>query len=117
MTPFDTPPRRCPECGTDLSDHPYDRLEPGKAAQALRKVAVLLLPVLAIAYLVQLFWGGSNLGFGTGAGYYAIAWICGPSLLLYAISRLLPRVRRVICLRCSWNQEFPIAEAARGEVR
>ncbi len=107
-----TPPRLCPECGADLSDFPYDRLEPGKAARAVRRVAVWLLPVLALAYLAQLFWGSANMGFGTGAGYFAVLWICGPSLLLYAVSRLLPKVRRVICLRCSWNQEYPARSTA-----
>ncbi len=110
------PPRLCPECGADLSDHPYDRLEPGRSARALRKIAVWLLPVLALAYLAQLFWGRGGMGFGTGAGYFAVAWICGPSLLLYAISRLLPKVRRVICLRCSWNREYPLTRTAHGRV-
>lgn len=62
---------------------------------------------MAIVYVAQLFWGNANLGFGTGAGYFALLVIGGPSLLLYAVSRLLPKRRLVICQRCSWNREYP----------
>ncbi len=109
----DTPPRICPSCGHDMSEHPYYQLRPGPLARLLRRIAMGLLPVLAVAYLSLLFFGEQNLGFGTGAGYLAIALIGGPSLLLYAVSRLLPRRRVVICLHCSWNREYP-ATASTG---
>ena len=100
------PPRFCPSCSHDLSEHPYYQTRPGTAARALRKIAMGLLPVVAIGYLLLLFFGDSDLGFGTGHGYLAVALIGGPSFLLYLVSRLLPRTRLVICLHCSWNQEY-----------
>ena len=103
-----TPPAVCPTCGIELPEFPHDQVTPSKQARALRRVAMWLIPVMTLAYLAQLFFTGSDLGFGTGAGYFAIAWICGPSLLLYLVSRLLPRVRLVICDRCSWNAEYPL---------
>lgn len=106
------PPRVCPTCGANLSDHPYAQIRPAKGAKALRRLGLWLLPVLAMTYLAQLFLGGTWLGVGTGAGYYAVLWIGGPSLVLYMVSRLLPRVRQVICLRCSWNEEYPLSRTA-----
>ena len=101
------PPRHCPTCGQDLSEHPYYQRGLSRPAKLLRRVAVWMLPLFAALYLVQLFWGEGALGFGTGAGYYAVAWIGGPSMILYALSRLFARTRIVICQRCSWNQEYP----------
>ncbi len=105
--PVDAPPRRCPACGHDMSDHPYDQPRPGPAAKLLRKIALALLPVMTAVYLAFLFFSDEDMGFGTGAGYFAIAMIGGPSLALYAVSRVLPRRRLVICLHCSWNREYP----------
>lgn len=104
-------PRTCPSCGQDLSAHPYYQPRPGPTAKMLRKIALVLLPVMAVVYLALLFLGspGMGLGFGTGHGYFAVALIGGPSLVLYAISRFFPRNRLVICLHCSWNREFPPA--------
>ena len=101
------PPRTCPSCGQDLSAHPYYQPRPGRAARLLRKIALALLPLMAMLYLSLIFRGDLNPGFGTGAGYLAVALIGGPSFLLYAISRLFPRLRLVICLHCSWNHEYP----------
>lgn len=103
----ETPPRYCPTCGQDLSEFPYYQKTPGTAAKIVRRIALGLLPAMALAYLGFLIWGTTSPGFGTGAGYFAVGVIGGPSLLLYAVSRLLPHLRDVICLRCSWNQEFP----------
>lgn len=104
---LERPPRHCPTCGQDLSEYPYYQKTPGTAAKIVRRIAVGLLPVMALVYLSFLIWGTISPGFGTGAGYFAVAVIGGPSLLLYLISRLLPQRRNVICLRCSWNREFP----------
>ena len=104
---MEKPPRKCPTCGQDLSEYPYYQRTPGPAAKVVRRIGVWLLGVMAVIYFSWLFWGSTPMGFGTGAGYFAVAVICGPSLLLYIISRLLPQRRNVICLRCSWNQEFP----------
>ncbi len=109
--PAKSPPRICPGCGIELPEFPYAQIKPAKTARAVRRVALWLIPILAVVYLGQLFLGSSSLGFGTGAGYYAVLWTCGPSLLLYLVSRLLPRVRQVICLRCSWNAEYPLTRA------
>ncbi|MFQ5350460.1 MAG: hypothetical protein ACE5EG_08470 [Thermoanaerobaculia bacterium] len=103
----DTPPPICPSCGHDMSDHPYSQDRPGPAARKLRKIALALLPVMGLVYLYLLFLSEMDMGFGTGAGYFAVALIGGPSFLLYAVSRRLPRVRLVICLHCSWNREYP----------
>jgi hypothetical protein len=83
----------------------------------LRRVALALLPLFSLLYLALLFWGDRSLGFGTGAGYYSVFWICGPSLVLYALSRLFPRTRIVICQRCSWNREYPPAPASPASER
>ena len=104
------PPRSCPPCGQDLSEHPYYQLVPSPTARLVRKVAAALLPVMAVAYLAQLFWGTVHFGFGTGHGYSALLVVAGPSLILYAISRLFPRRHLVICQRCSWNREVPASE-------
>ena len=101
------PPRICPSCGQDLSAHPYYQTRPGPAARLLRRIALVLLPVMAVVYLLLLFQGYRDLGFGTGHGYLAVGLIGGPSFLLYALSRLFPRSRLVICLHCSWNREYP----------
>ena len=106
----ETPPRYCPTCGQDLSEYPYYQQAPGPAAKIMRRIAIGLLPLMAVFYLSFLIWGEVSPGFGAGAGYFAIGVISGPSLLLYVISRLMPQRRRVICLRCSWNQKFPYQE-------
>ncbi len=104
----DEPPQFCPVCGQGLSDHPYYQEGPGRSAKMVRKIALGLMPIMAIGYLYWLFFGDTPVGFGTGHGYFAVAVIAGPSFLLYTFSRILPRVRNVICLRCSWNQEYPL---------
>lgn len=105
----DRPPRLCPSCGHDLSDHPYFQEGPGPAARQARTVAVWMVPVMAVVYFLLLFLdvAGHPWGFGAGQGYFALTIIGGPSAVLYLISRLLPRTRRVICLRCSWSREYP----------
>lgn len=103
-----TPPTICPVCQNQLSEHPYYQEGPGRLAKIVRKFAVALMPIMAALYLYWLLFGPGPMGFGLGHGYFAVAMICGPSFLLYLVSRLLPRVRNVICLRCSWNQEYPL---------
>ena len=71
---------------------------------------------MAVVYLAMLLVGNRALGFGTGHGYFAVALIGGPSLLLYALSNLMPKRRRVFCLHCSWNREFDL-EPLRNENR
>jgi hypothetical protein len=110
MPVHDAPPANCPSCGSPLSDHPFDQLVPPPAARLLHAIAWALLPLTTLLYLGLLFWGPLPMGFGTGHGYWAVAFISAPSLLLYAVSRLFPRRRLVICLRCSWNHEYPLAK-------
>ncbi|MDH3744258.1 MAG: hypothetical protein OES47_04050 [Acidobacteriota bacterium] len=107
------PPRFCPSCRQDLSEHPYYQLAPSRGAKVLHKIAAMLLPIMGIAYLALLFWGSMDLGFGTGAGYFAVVLIGGPSLVLYAISLLFPKKRLVICQHCSWNHEYPLGSSVR----
>ena len=106
---IDGPPRLCPSCGHDMSDHPYYQEGPGPAARSMQKAAVLLLPVMAGFWFLLLFLvvSGHPWGFGAVEGYWALPVIGGPSAVLYVVSRLLPRTRRIICLRCSWNREYP----------
>ena len=103
------PPRYCPACGQDLSEFPYYQPSLSPAARAIRRFALLLMPIMGLAYLGWLFWGGGPDGFGTGHGYFAVMVVCAPSLLLFLVTRLFPRRRLVICLHCSWNEEFPPA--------
>ena len=103
---METYPKQCPTCGADLSDYPYYQTVPGPVGRMLRRIAVWLLPGMALVYLSLLFAGSRALGFGTGHGYLAIAIMGGPSLVLYAVSNLLPKRRRVICLHCSWSHEY-----------
>lgn len=106
------PPENCPTCGQYLTEYPYYQVRANRPARILRRIAILLLPVMALAYLVQLFWGSAQLGFGTGHGYWALLFIGGPSLLLYTITRLFPKARIIICPRCSWNREYPFGDSA-----
>ncbi len=62
---------------------------------------------MAVVFLFQLFTGRFLSSFSVVSGYFIVAYICGPSLLVYGVSQLLPRVRRVICLRCSWYCDYP----------
>jgi amino acid transporter len=101
------PPRHCPTCGQDPSDYPYYQRGLSRPAKLLRRVALGLLPIFAALYLALIFWGTTPPPFGAGAAYYAAIWVGGPSLILYALSRLFPRTRIVICQRCSWNKEYP----------
>ncbi len=68
---------------------------------------------MALAYLAWLVWGTLPAGFGTGHGYFAVAFMGGPSAALYAISRLIPPRRLVICLRCSWSREYALHRPAK----
>lgn len=104
----DRPPQHCPACGHDLSDHPYFQEGPGPAGRLLQRAALVLLPVMALVWglLLLLDVADHPWGLGAGRGYLALPIIGGPSLVLYVASRLLPRTRRVICLRCSWNREY-----------
>ena len=38
--------------------------------------------------------------------YFIAAYIATPSLLIYSVSILFPKDRRVICLHCSWFRDF-----------
>ena len=99
-------PERCPTCNAELSEHPYYQIVPGPLGRLLRRIALWLLPCMAAVYVAMLLFGSRPLGFGTGHGYFAVAIIGGPSFLLYVLSNLVPKRRRVICLHCSWNDEF-----------
>jgi len=101
-------PERRPTCDAELSEYPFYQIVPGPFGRLLRRIAVWLLPCMALVYLAVLLLGSRALGFGTGHGYFAVALIGGPSLLLYALSNLVPKRRRVICLHCSCNQEFDL---------
>ena len=105
---IDEPPRICPSCGHDMSDHPYFQEGPGPAARTAQRVAVWLLPMMAAVWFLLLFLdvAGHPWGIGAGRGYLALPIIGGPSAISYVVSRLLPRTRRVICLHCSWNREY-----------
>lgn len=113
---IEDPPRNCPTCGQDLSEYPYYQPSLSPAAKGLRRIGLLLLPVMGLVYLFLLLSGNRGMGFGMGHGYFAATLICGPSLLLYLLSRLFPRRRKVICLRCSWNEEYPPGEKVKGRV-
>lgn len=101
------PPRLCPSCGDDLSDFPYYQLTPCPIARRLQKLAGWLLPVMGVVFVVQLFTGTFPVAFSAVSGYFIAAYIATPSLLLYAVSIVFPRDRRVICLHCSWYRDYP----------
>ena len=69
---------------------------------------------MAVIFLVQ----PSTASFGFVSGYFSLGYICIPSLLVYSVSVLMPRDRRVICLHCSWYRDYPfrwgLFEAAPG---
>ena len=106
MKPTDRPPRVCPTCGDTLGEHPYYNLRPGRSARFLRGLAAGLLPVMGILVFASLIVGGFW-ALHVASGYFFVALVCAPSLMLYSISRLLPKERRVLCLRCSWYQDYP----------
>ena len=101
------PPRHCPTCGHDLSEHPYYQLRPSPFAAKLLTIARWLLPVMAVVFLIQLYSGNFLLILSVASGYLIVAYICAPSLLLYVITLPIPRTRRVICLHCSWFHDYP----------
>ncbi len=103
------PPRHCPACSQDLSRYPYYQLIPSPFARKLLTLARALIAVMTVVFL-NLFFSGDFLPSHSGAsGYFIIAFICGPSLLIYSVTVLLPRTRRVICLRCSWFRDYPFS--------
>jgi len=101
------PPKVCPSCAQDLSDFPYYQQTPCPIARRLQKLAALLLPVMSVVFLVQMFSGAFPVSFHVASGYFIIAYVSTPSLLLVALSMLFPRDRRVICLHCSWYRDYP----------
>ncbi len=109
-TPHDhavKPPRYCPTCRQDLSQYPYYRLRPSPFARKLLTLARLLIPVMTVVFLIQFFSDSFPQSFGIVSGYLIVAYICTPSLLIYAVTLLIPRVRRVTCLHCSWYHDYP----------
>ena len=103
------PPRHCPTCGQDLSRYPYYQLKPSPFARKLLALARFFIPVMTVVFLYQFFSGNFMPSHSGVSGYFIIAYICSPSLLLYAVTVLLPRTRRVICLHCSWFQDYPFS--------
>ena len=101
------PPRHCPTCGQDLSEHPYYQLRPSPFAGKLLWLAKVLIPVMAVFFLYLFFSGNFLPSFSVVSGYFILVVICGPSLLLYSVTLLIPRTRRVICLHCSWYRDYP----------
>lgn len=55
------PSSTCPSCGADL-EVPYYQFAPSRPARVLRKTAMGLLPVMAVAFAVLLFSGKSRFG-------------------------------------------------------
>ncbi len=101
------PPRHCPACGDDLSEHPYYQLHPSPVTRRLHTLARLLLPVMTVVFFVQLATQSFMPSFSVVSGYFIVAYICAPSMLVYSVSLLMPRDRRVICLHCSWYRDYP----------
>ncbi len=101
------PPRYCPTCGDDLSDYPYYQVRPGPFARRLLTLARALLAIMAMLFLYLLFSGSSPPFYTTTSGYFIVAFVCGPSLLVYSVSLLMSRERRIICLHCSWYRDYP----------
>ena len=62
---------------------------------------------MAVLFVVHLFSESFPTRFHDALGHYIMAFVCGPSLLIYMLALPLPKQRRVICLRCSWYRDFP----------
>lgn len=101
------PPRFCPVCGQDLGDFPYYQFYPARFARRLQALAAFLLPVMGIVFVVQLFSGNFLPHFSMASGYFILLYVCTPSLLIYSVSLVIPKVHRVICLHCSWYRDYP----------
>lgn len=101
------PPRHCPVCGQDLGAYPYYQFRPAPSARRLRGLAALLLPVMGIVFLVQLYSGNFLPNNSLASGHFILLYVCTPSLLIYAISLVIPQVHRVICLHCNWYRDYP----------
>ena len=101
------PPEFCPTCGELLGDFAYYEVRPGRSARQLQAFAKLLLPVMGVLVFALLLVGGPFKNFSVVSGYFFVAVVSAPSLLFYCISCFFQRERRVICLRCSWYQDFP----------
>ena len=88
------PPRHCPACAADLSAYPYYQLVPSPFARKLLFLARLLIPVMSVVFLIHVFTIGLP-GRSVVSGYFLVAYICTPSLLVYSLTLLIPRMRRV----------------------
>ncbi len=101
------PPRHCPACGQDLSRFPYYQLRSGPLARRLRALARALIPVMAVVFVFHVFSESFPTDFHDAFGHYVMAFVCGPSMLIYTLALPFPKQRRVICLRCSWYRDYP----------
>lgn len=103
----DRPPRHCPACGQDLSRFPYYQLRSGPFARKLHALARALIPVMAVVFAIHMGSESFPTNFHNAFGHYIMAFVCGPSMVLYTLALPFPKQRRVICLRCSWYRDFP----------
>ncbi len=78
-------PRYCPTRGDDLSDYPYYQVRPGPFARRLLTLARALLAIMAMVFLYMLFSGSFLPFYSTTSGYFIVAFVCGPSLLVYSV--------------------------------
>ncbi|MCP3957456.1 MAG: hypothetical protein GY719_06355 [bacterium] len=102
------PPRHCPACGQDLSRYPYYQLRSGPFARKLDALARSLIPVMAVVFVFHFFSESFPTNFHNAFGHYVVAFVCGPSMLIYTLALPFPKQRRVICLRCSWYRDYPV---------
>lgn len=104
----------CPACGFAFRRRPEEYLKPRPAARRLRLLALyILIPVLLAIALVIKFgkaWWGFTFDF-SGAANAIMLMMMTPSLVLFALSGLIPKRAEYRCQKCGWTN----LDAARTE--
>lgn len=97
---------RCPACGFRFRGRPDDYLRPTRLARRLEWSAYLApLPALAaVAVFFKLTADPTGKPLQIpGLANMVMLFICTPSLVLYAVSRFIPRRLDYLCPQCGWT--------------
>ena len=99
---------RCPQCDFRFRGRPDDHLKPSPLARRLQLAAFIIpMPVLAaVAVFLVLTQDESGNTFQmAGAANLLMLIIVSPSVLLYALSLVVPKRVEYLCPQCGWRHE------------
>jgi hypothetical protein len=99
---------RCPQCDFRFRGRPDDHFKPSPTARRLQTAAFIApMPMLAAVALVLALTqqaDGKPLQIAGGANL-AMLLIFSPSVLLYALSFVVPKRVEYLCPQCGWRHE------------